>query len=369
MSLSRKDEEKILSPEFLDEIKRVREQRGISIEEIAERINIKASYIKAIEEGDLARLPGGIYNKAYIKSVSEFLGINMKPYERSVEADEFIKDREVRIELGRPTNASIPTKSIIIGCIFVIFVLYSLFYGPRVSKKEQVNNAIENYTETQNKKAEEQMKATQDPQQQLAIQTDLQAKVGDPQNLIKQIPQVSPIQRDTQDYVGKELVITLLATAKNKVLVKDLYGRVIINKEMDPSEAAMINGSSQYYLMTDNINTLDIYLDGVQIKDVNKLQKNGTAYLLKADDMTNVAEAQPYEGVKPQNQNPNAVVPQAANIDSTKQPAASAASVTTNIVTPATAAPVTPAASPVAIKAPANTNANNPQNNAKSSGR
>jgi cytoskeletal protein RodZ len=179
MNTNRKDEDIILSHEFLEEMKRIREQRGISIEEVAEKTNIKSSYIRAIEEGDLSRLPGGIYNRAFIRSISEFLGINTKPYERKVESDEMIKERQVRVEIGRPLNASMPSKVTIIGCLFVIFVLYSIFYGPRVSKKEQVENAIETYHEQQIEKAEEKMEATQNPQEQVAIQSELQAKITD----------------------------------------------------------------------------------------------------------------------------------------------------------------------------------------------
>ena len=294
MNTSRKDEDIILSHEFLEEMKRIREQRGISIEEVAEKTNIKASYIRAIEEGDLSRLPGGIYNRAFIRSISEFLGINTKPYERKVESDEMIKERQVRVEIGRPLNASMPSKVTIIGCLFVIFVLYSIFYGPRVSKKEQVENAIETYHEQQIEKAEEKMEATQNPQEQVAIQSELQQKLSDDSDLIRQIPQISPIKKETESSISKELVITLLATKNVKVVVKDYYGKIILNKEMVASEAMMLNGSDEYYMATDNINNLEIYLDGVQIRDVNKIQKQGSAYVFKADSLVGVVEAQPF---------------------------------------------------------------------------
>ncbi len=304
MTALRKEEETILSPDFLEEIKRIREERGISIEEVAERTNIKTSYIKAIEDGDLTRLPGGIYNRAYIKSVSEFLGISMKPYERKVESDEMIKEKQVRIELGKPLNASMPSKLTIVACLFTIFVLYSVFYGPRVSKKEKVENAIENYQEQQTELAEQQMeKAT--PEQKEIIESELQAKISDTSALIKQIPQVSPIQKDTQKYVENELVITLLAVSDVKVQVKDYFGKILLDKQMAASEAIMLNGSEQYSLVTGDIKNLEVYLDGVQVRDISKIEKSGNAYIFKTEKLVDAAESQPFQKEAPKAAEPS----------------------------------------------------------------
>jgi transcriptional regulator with XRE-family HTH domain len=288
-----KDEEKILSPEFLDEMKRVREQRGISIEEVAEKTNIKASYIRAIEEGDMSRLPGGPYNRAFIRSISEFLGIDTRPFERKVESDEMIKEKQVRIELGRPQNASVPSKLTIIGCLFLIFFLYSVFYGPRTSKKEQIDSAIENYQQQQIEVAQENIEKAKTQEEKDIINTELQAKISDETALIKKIPEVSPIKKETEEYVSKELIITLLATDNVKVLVKDFYGKLLLNKEMVANEAVMLNGSEEYSMITDNVNHLEIYLDGVQIRDTKKIERNGRAFVFRAEKLVNIAENQP----------------------------------------------------------------------------
>lgn len=287
-----RDEEKILSPAFLEEIKRVRSERGISIEEIAEKTNIKVAHIRAIEDGDLARLPGGPYNRAFIRSISEYLGIDTKPYERKAEPNEFIKERQVKLELGRP-NASMPSKVTVIGCLFVIFVLYSLFYGPRVSKKEKVENAIETYHEQQTEKAEAAIETAKTEEQKEEIKTELQAKLTDDAALLQQIPLISPIKKETEALVNKEMVITLLALQNVKVAVKDSYGKVLLNKEMEKSEAIMLNGSDNYFMATSNIKNLEIYLDGVQIRDINKIQKQGSTYIFKSEEMVEAAEAQP----------------------------------------------------------------------------
>ncbi len=297
MSNSLKDDEKILSPAFLEEIKRIRKERGISVEEIAEKTNIKVAHIRAIEDGDLNRLPGGPYNRAFIRSISEYLGIDTKPYERKAEPNEFIKERQVKLELGRP-NASMPSKVTIIGCLFVIFVFYSMFYGPRASKKEKIDNAIETYHEQLTEKAEEKIELAKTEEEKDIIKTELQAKITDETGLLQQISQtspikVSPIKTETESYVDKELVITLLALNNVKVAVKDVYGKVLLNRELEKSEAIMLNGAEQYFMATSNINNLEIYLDGVQIRDTSKIQKQGSTFIFRTEGMVGIAESQP----------------------------------------------------------------------------
>ncbi len=307
-----KNEEKILSPDFLDEIKRIREQRGISIEEIAEKTNIKTSYIRAIEDGDLSRLPGGIYNKAFIKSISEFLGVNTKPYERKIDSDQMIKERQVKVELGRPLNASMPSKSTIIACIFGIFILYLVFYGPTQTKQQQINNAVENYKENQIEKTEEKLDAATKPEEKEAITSDLQQKISDDSQIMRKIADVSPIKKETDQYLDKELVLTILAKQNSKIVVKDYYGKIILNKELTPNEAVMLNGSSEYSIATSDINNLSIFMDGVQITDIKNIPFDGNYYTFAAEKLVGIAEKQEVQQIKQE----EAVQPEASTSDS-----------------------------------------------------
>lgn len=45
----------------------LRQQRGITLQAIAEQTKIGLRYLKAIEDGDLKSLPGGVYTTSYLK--------------------------------------------------------------------------------------------------------------------------------------------------------------------------------------------------------------------------------------------------------------------------------------------------------------
>ena len=59
-----------------EKLRQAREERGISISEVAEQTRISPLYIEAIENDDYSPLPGGIFNKGFIKSFAKFVGVD-----------------------------------------------------------------------------------------------------------------------------------------------------------------------------------------------------------------------------------------------------------------------------------------------------
>ena len=61
---------------FGDKLRREREMRGVSLEEISESTKIGTRSLRALEEGDFDKLPGGIFNKGFVRAYSRFLGLD-----------------------------------------------------------------------------------------------------------------------------------------------------------------------------------------------------------------------------------------------------------------------------------------------------
>lgn len=59
-----------------EKLRQAREDRGISISEVAEQTRISALYLESIENNDYKPLPGGIFNKGFVKSYAKFVGID-----------------------------------------------------------------------------------------------------------------------------------------------------------------------------------------------------------------------------------------------------------------------------------------------------
>ncbi|MBI3448096.1 MAG: helix-turn-helix domain-containing protein [Acidobacteria bacterium] len=63
---------------FGEELRRERELRDISIREISEATNIPSRFLEALEQNNFSILPGGAYNRGFIRSYARHIGINIE---------------------------------------------------------------------------------------------------------------------------------------------------------------------------------------------------------------------------------------------------------------------------------------------------
>jgi len=59
-----------------EELKREREFREISLREISDATKINLRMLEAIETNDFKMLPGGIFNRNFIRAYAEFIGLD-----------------------------------------------------------------------------------------------------------------------------------------------------------------------------------------------------------------------------------------------------------------------------------------------------
>lgn len=59
-----------------EKLRQAREERGMTISEVAEQTRISALYIESIEADDYRILPGGIFNKGFVKSFAKTVGVD-----------------------------------------------------------------------------------------------------------------------------------------------------------------------------------------------------------------------------------------------------------------------------------------------------
>jgi len=56
-----------------EQLRRAREERGVSLREISEHTRITMRHLEAIEADDFKNLPGGIFNKSFIKAYARYI--------------------------------------------------------------------------------------------------------------------------------------------------------------------------------------------------------------------------------------------------------------------------------------------------------
>lgn len=67
-----------MAASFGEELRLAREARGITLRHISDQTRISIRYLEAIESNDYKRLPGGIFNRSFIKAYAKQIGFDEK---------------------------------------------------------------------------------------------------------------------------------------------------------------------------------------------------------------------------------------------------------------------------------------------------
>jgi hypothetical protein len=79
---------------FID--RRERENRGFTLDQIAEATRINLRYLRALEAEDFSKLPGSVFNKGYVRAYATFIGADP---ENLIEA--YVVEEQAQEETGQ----------------------------------------------------------------------------------------------------------------------------------------------------------------------------------------------------------------------------------------------------------------------------
>lgn len=128
-------------------LKHEREQRRITLEQISQSTKIGTRFLQALEEDHFQQLPGGIFNKGFVRAYARFIGIDEEqaladylaataPTQQKAEPAEPPAILELPPETGRERSANLPWGLLATVLLLAAFVLsvwgfYSWVTSPR----------------------------------------------------------------------------------------------------------------------------------------------------------------------------------------------------------------------------------------------
>jgi cytoskeleton protein RodZ len=86
---------------FGERLKRERELRGVSRDEVCTATRIGSRYLEALESEQWDMLPGGVFNRGFVRAVARFLGLDED--DLLAEYDHAISEQAPQIEPGPPS--------------------------------------------------------------------------------------------------------------------------------------------------------------------------------------------------------------------------------------------------------------------------
>lgn len=128
-----------------EKLRQAREERGISLSEVAEQTRISPHYLESIENDDYRPLPGGIFNKGFVKSYAKYVEIDeqeaLQDYSRVIMANEGGDEPDLKVYKpevltdDRTGSSMIPT--VIWAAIILGVMSAGVYFGLRYLQNRQ----------------------------------------------------------------------------------------------------------------------------------------------------------------------------------------------------------------------------------------
>jgi transcriptional regulator with XRE-family HTH domain len=132
-----------------EQLRRARTERGVGLREVAEQTRITMRHLEAIEADDYKSLPGGIFNKSFIKSYARYVGFPearaLELYEQTARERGFHNEepptspQRSRVYMGETSRSPLMTyglSAVIVGLL--ILVVYAGLHYYRRTEAEGV---------------------------------------------------------------------------------------------------------------------------------------------------------------------------------------------------------------------------------------
>ncbi len=116
---------------FASDLKTERERRKIPLSQIAADTRISLHYLKSLEEGRYGDLPGGMYNRAFLKAYCESLNLDKSEMLRRYEAEFPFSEKPAKSKTYIPQHKSSPRSSPIIVWSIMLLILAGVIYISR----------------------------------------------------------------------------------------------------------------------------------------------------------------------------------------------------------------------------------------------
>jgi cytoskeleton protein RodZ len=117
-----------------EQLRLARDERGIALREISNQTRISMRYLEAIETDDYKRLPGGIFNRSFVKAYARCVGFDEKQaaegYARLMrEQGQSIDDVDLSPHHSKVYTDAPATRSPVLTVFLAILILAILTLG------------------------------------------------------------------------------------------------------------------------------------------------------------------------------------------------------------------------------------------------
>lgn len=244
---------------FGDRLRREREMRGITLDEIAESTKISRRHLESLEKDQFDQLPGGVFNKGFVRAYARFLGIDedqaVSDYSLSANEQPEPEDKfplEIHEEPDRELNPRRSSLPLVFALAALAGVLVGYFFYMRSKPKTEHNAA---------------------PAQQMSVQepaTQTPTSVNNAGKVSEAAPAQGPhIQAKLPDEPAPEAVKPAEKTFSVRIKAKEdawvfvtADGKFVMQDILTADRQKVFKAGKQIVLKTGNAGGIDVLFNG-----------------------------------------------------------------------------------------------------------
>lgn len=284
-------EERTLFDTLGDELRRERQKQGISIETVSKVLNIRPSFVEALENNDYSVFPAEVYGVGFLRSYGNYLGLK---------GDKVIQKYKEQIS-KKDTDGILPVKaekdvlpqkkliSISIVLVFVVLVV-SLYIGQSDKSKFSTIQTQTTLPEIE----------IQPPKPEVTAFIETEISISDPNDYatsdnVDAVPEKTlsleeQIKEKFSNITGTmygtlSLDAPVILVAKDSVWIeiKD-KNKIVFNQTLMPGDAYFVENSEiNYILRTGFASALFVYVNGIPKGELSKKETVKSNILLKPE--------------------------------------------------------------------------------------
>lgn len=261
-------------------LKEAREKKGLTIDDIQTETKIQRRYLVSIELGELDKLPGNFYAKAFVKQYADAVGLDsteiLSQYKAEFPEDKKDLAAQEIYHRAQKMNSKEDLKNKLVDglpkIILISFIVIAIVAGYLFLMSDTNNSASESTDQTDEvvfvAPEEEQQPNVNDP-----ATTEGTDETTPPAEEVKQ--EIVPVsaEGDTSIYELKnaptgDYKVTLTATADCWFEVKDQSGKSLYNgvvKPDAPVEVVVPAGNTEFSISIGNAGGGKVAVNGVEV--------------------------------------------------------------------------------------------------------
>lgn len=268
---------------FGENLRREREMRGVTLEEISAATKISVRFLKSIENEEFSKLPGGIFNRSFVRAYARYLGLDEDPLVEEFQQAAKTKAETDLTQFSPPKTYSRPkrhSRGIVLGVVVAVALLgisYALWQHTRkpagtsvatarqalVSKASKDGRAA---TSSQVRTAQGSSTAApavtssnnqaNDGSHKAANTSAKQGVLAATSAMSPTVPKLPPVGN-----TNGRLVLQVATTERSWVAI-DADGKMISQGIMHPDEVKTYTAKNSFYVLTGNAQGVILSLNG-----------------------------------------------------------------------------------------------------------